>query len=84
VPQEALTAADKTWIAQQIAAVTAQDKPQADGTPNSKLGRAVLSQGIPNGTREGMPRDYAWKVLEDLGAALTRIEAKVDELAKQV
>lgn len=80
----ALTPADKKWITQQIATITAQDKPQADGTPTSKLGRAVLSQGIPNGTRAGDPRDLAWKVIEDLGTALTRIEAKVDELAAQV
>lgn len=76
----ALTDADKSWISAEIAKVTAADAAQTDGTPTSKIGRLALNQGIPNGTREGAPRDYAWQVLQDLGAALARIEAKVDGL----
>jgi hypothetical protein len=79
----ALTAADKTWLSGQIAAAFKLGK-QSDGTPTSPAGAAVLSQGIPNGTREGGPRDDAWKVIQDLGTALTRIEEKVDQLAEQV
>lgn len=80
----ALTSADKTWIQQQIAGVTAFDKPQDDGTPTSKIGRAALTQGIPNGTRDGEPRDQAWQVIADLGKALVALQAKVDELSAKI
>jgi hypothetical protein len=80
----ALTSADKTWIQQQIAAVTAFDKPQEDGTPTSKIGRLALTQGIPNGTRDGEPRDQAWQVIADLGKALVGLQAKVDELSARL
>lgn len=80
----ALTSADKTWIQQQIAAVTAFDKPQADGTPTSKIGRLALTQGIPNGTREGEPRDQAWQVIADLGKALVTLQKTVDDLAARL
>lgn len=53
---------------------------QEDGTPTSEAGHAVLSQGIPNGLKPGAARDEAWVVIRDLGAALARIEAKVDAL----
>lgn len=75
-----LTAADKVWLADRIDAAVKLGK-QSDGTPTSPAGNAILSQGIPNGTRTGGPRDAAWKVIEDLGAALVRIEGKVDDLA---
>jgi hypothetical protein len=80
----ALTAADKTWIQQQIATVTAADKPQSDGTPTSKIGRLAFNQGIPNGTRIGQPRDSAWQVIADLGEALLALQAKVDELSAKL
>jgi hypothetical protein len=80
----ALTSADKTWIQQQIATVTAFDKPQEDGTPTSKIGRLALTQGIPNGTREGAPRDQAWQVIADLGKALVVLQSDVDELSAKV
>lgn len=76
-----LSAADKTWIQQQIAAVTAYDSPQADGTPTSKVGRLALTQGIPNGTKPDAPRDQAWEVIADLGRALVALQETVDALA---
>jgi hypothetical protein len=80
----ALTSADKTWIQQQIAAVTAFDTPQSDGTASSKMCRLVLTQGIPNGTRDGEPRDAAWQVIADLGRALVELQAKVDGLSARL
>lgn len=81
----ALTATDKTWIQQQIAAITAFDKPQDDGTPTSKIGRLALEQGIPNGTRDGAAsRDQAWKVIADLGVAVTSLRAQVSALAAKL
>lgn len=77
----ALTVADKTWIQQQIAAITATDKPQSDGSPTSKIGRLALTQGIPNGTKDGAPRDQAWEVIADLGRALVALQETVDALA---
>jgi hypothetical protein len=75
----ALTAADKTWITQQFKAAYAKGK-QPDGTPTSTAGDVVLSQGIPNGMREGAPRDEAWKVIEDIGAALADVRGQVSEI----
>lgn len=75
----ALTAADKTWIADQIKAVFVKGK-QTDGTPTSPGGDAVLSQGIPNGTRQGAPRDAAWKVLQDLGEAALETKGQLAEI----
>lgn len=80
----ALTAADKTWIQQQIAAITATDKPQSDGTPTSKIGRLALMQGIPNGTKPDVPRDQAWAVIADLGRALVALQETVDALSAKV
>jgi hypothetical protein len=77
----ALTSADKTWIQDQIAAITAFDKPQADGTPTSKIGRLALSQGIPDGTDPEGARGQAWEVIAALGHSLVALHAKVDELA---
>lgn len=77
----ALTEADKTWISQQIATITATDKPQADGTPTSKIGRLALSQGIPDGTLDGAPRGQAWEVIQNLGELLADVADKVDTLA---
>jgi hypothetical protein len=76
----ALTAADKTWIQQQIATVTAADKPQADGTPTSKIGRLALGQGIPNGLKVNGARDQAWEVIQDLGAAVLEVKAELAEV----
>lgn len=76
----ALTAADKTWIQQQIASVTAADKPQSDGTPTSKIGRLALTQGIPNGLKVNGERGQAWEVLEDLGAAVLEVKAGLAEV----
>jgi hypothetical protein len=80
----ALTTADKNWISAQIAAVTAADKPQSDGTPTSKIGRLTMAQGIPNGTRDGEPRDLAWQVLVDLGRQLILLQTKVDDLSAKL
>lgn len=79
----ALTDDDKTWISAQIAAITAFDAPQSDGTPTSKIGRLAFGQGIPNGTDSGK-RDLAWQVLADLGSNLVALQAKVDALAAPV
>lgn len=76
----ALTAADKTWIIQQIAAITAFDQPQADGTPTSKVGRLALSQGIPDGTLDGEPRKQAWEVIANVGHELVELHDKIDAL----
>lgn len=57
---------------------------QADGTLTSPAGHAVLSQGIPDGTRPGAPRDEAWVVIRNLGQAIMRLEKKVDELSAKV
>lgn len=80
----AFTSADKAWFQQQIAAITAFDSPQADGTPTSKVGRLTLTQGIPDGTQDGEPRDPAWQVIVDLGAALVSLQAQIDELATRI
>ncbi len=80
----AFTAADKTWISQQLATITAFDKPQDDGTPTSKIGRLALTQGIPDGVVNGEPRDPAWQVITDLGTALVALQASVDALAAKV
>jgi hypothetical protein len=92
----ALTAADKTWITSEIAkaiaavqALTAT-KPlngpdgKPDGTSYSPIGSLAQGQGIPNGTREGAPRDAAWRVIQDLGELLVGVNGKVDALAVQV
>jgi hypothetical protein len=73
----ALEAADKTWIQQQIAAVTAFDKPQDDGTPTSKIGRLALTQGVPDGTNPDGDRAQAWEVLRNLGVAVRAVAADV-------
>lgn len=80
----ALTAADKTWIQEQINTITAYDKPQADGTPTSKIGRLVLTQGIPDGTLEGSPRGQAWEVIQSLGELVADLTDKVDALAAKI
>jgi hypothetical protein len=80
----ALSSDDKAWIHNEIAAITAQDAPQADGTPASKIGRNVLNQGVPNGLRPADPvhgleheRSTVWEALEDLGAALASLQTAV-------
>lgn len=80
----ALTAADKTWIQEQIASVTAADKPQADGTPTSKIGRLVLNQGIPDGVDPKGARQSAWQVIENLGKANVALTSKVTELEAKI
>jgi hypothetical protein len=80
----ALTAADKTWIQEQLATITAADKPQADGTPTSKIGRLVLSQGIPDGTDAKGARQNAWAVIENLGKANVALTSKVAELEAKI
>jgi hypothetical protein len=82
--QVPLSAADKTWIRQQLATVTAVDKPQADGTATSKIGRLALSQGIPDGLHAGQSRALAWQVLTDLGQALVALEDSVDQISAKV
>lgn len=44
------------------------DAPQADGTPTSRIGRLVWTQGIPDGTTTDGARALAYQVLENLGA----------------
>lgn len=77
----AFTDADKVYLDAKFAALTAYDKPQSDGTPTSAIGRLALSQGIPNGTKDGAPRDQAWEVIADLGRALVALQQTVDALA---
>lgn len=80
----ALSEGDKDWLADRFAEVTAYDPPQKDGTPTSKIGRVGWSQGIPNGLKDGAPRDVAWQVLQDLGEAVAALTAKVDALADKL
>jgi hypothetical protein len=83
----ALTDEDRQWVATEIREAIADAfalRKQSDGTPTSAAGAAVLSQGIPNGLRAGTPReprDNAWEVFRDLGAALVAMQKGVD-LAK--
>jgi hypothetical protein len=78
----ALTAADKTWIAGQIAAGrTDTDKTALVETPE---GHAILSQQIPNGTKPGSPQDAAYNVIRDLGLALVSLQETVDQIAAKV
>lgn len=76
----AIPATQMTILLAAIKAVTDFDPDQSDGTPDSKIGRAALTQGIPNGTRDKEPRDKAWVVLRDLGRQLLALEAKVTAL----
>lgn len=75
----ALTAADKTWLAAQIGAAFKMSK-QADGTPTSPAGNAILSQGIPDGTDPKGARQDAWEVIQNLGKAIRALDAKVSAL----
>lgn len=81
----ALTEADKKWIRGQIddalGDVFAGGK-QPDGTPTSRIGRDVWTQGVPNGVLEGAPRDQAWEVLRDLGKQIAEIRALLAAPAK--
>lgn len=84
----ALTSADKTWIQQQIAAVTAAtvaaltkqtalngpDK-EPDGTYSTPIGNAGLSQGIP--ALPGGPRTEAYKVFAEINETVAAIAEKV-------
>lgn len=79
--QIAMVTSAATALGQQVTAVTAFDKPQADGTPTSKIGQLTLDQGIPNGTRDGQPRDQAWKVLQDIGTQIVALQAQVAVIA---
>jgi hypothetical protein len=83
----AMTPADKSWIAGQVNEIVGNyfdKREQPDGTPTSTVGDAVLTQGIPNGTKEGAPRDQAWKVIQDLGTANVALQKKVDTLTATV
>jgi hypothetical protein len=83
----AMTAADKAWLVGQIDAAVSKyfDKTkQADGTPFSTAGDAILSHGIPDGTKVGAPRGQAWQVIQNLGAANLALQAKVDALAAKL
>jgi len=82
----ALTAADKTWVGQEIGRqlaaffkVTAQPK-ESGGLPESKIGHDALSQGIPNPITGKTGRAY--EVIGDLGDMLKSIDAKVTALGK--
>jgi hypothetical protein len=78
----ALTAADKTWIQQQIGAGRVDtDK---TGLVETAEGHAVLSQQIPNGTKPGTPQDAAYNVIRDLGLALVALQETVDALYAQI
>jgi hypothetical protein len=79
----ALNAADKSWIAGQIDETVGKyfaKSKQSDGTPTSTAGDTVLSQGIPNGMRQGAPRDPAYKVIQDLGAELLEQKGQLAEI----
>jgi hypothetical protein len=71
---------DKAYIAQQIAAVTAYDAPQTDGTPTSKIGRLGWGQGVPDGGDPAGGRQSAWEVLQNLGVAVRKLAADVAAL----
>lgn len=80
-----LTSSDRSYLDAKFASITAFDAAQPDGTPTSKMGRLVLTQGVPNGTRipdadGNFPRDTAWKVIEDLGAQLVAVRKQLDGL----
>jgi GH25 family lysozyme M1 (1,4-beta-N-acetylmuramidase) len=72
----ALTADDKTFIANTVNAVW-KSGTQSDGTLTTPAGNLVLTQGIPNGLSGGT-KAPAWKVIQDLGTALTALLSKVD------
>lgn len=64
------------------------DDPQADGTPDSLLGRLVLNQGVPNGTKSAdavhglsHSRTRAWQAIEDIGAETVALRREVAALA---
>ncbi|HEY6926586.1 MAG TPA: DUF1906 domain-containing protein [Steroidobacteraceae bacterium] len=51
-----------------------------DGIPETRLGHYALSQGIPDGTLHGQ-RVAAWQAIQNLGTAVTKLQASVDALA---
>jgi hypothetical protein len=57
---------------------------QSDGTPTSLIGRLTLDQGIPNGIKDGAPRDNAWAVIRDLGIALRTVGATAQATLRKV
>jgi hypothetical protein len=88
----AMTAADKTFVTNTIKAEVVKiadmlnlGKPQDDGTPQSIVGNHILVHGVPNGLKPAdakgnHPRSMYYEVVEDLGAAAGRIEAKLDAI----
>lgn len=59
---------DKKWFTQQLDAYLGFDAAQSDGTPTSRIGRLVWTQGIPDGTTTNGARALAYQVLENLGS----------------
>lgn len=72
---------DKKWLMQTLDAYLGFDKAQIDGTPTSRIGRLVWTQGIPDGTAVGQPRALAYQVLENLGVAVIDETTTVDPAA---
>jgi hypothetical protein len=89
----ALSDADRTLIADQFKAVNdridalTKETPllgkdgKTDGTTQTPIGKAALSQGIPDGTDPDGGRQTAWEVIQNLGTKLTEMDAKIDALA---
>lgn len=79
----ALTSSDKTDITNIVRAeinkVVALGK-QEDGTPTSVVGRAVLVQGIPDGTIDATPRQAAYAVLTHIGETLVAMQKQIADL----
>jgi hypothetical protein len=84
----ALTATDKSWIAQQFAEINAKvdalveptplngpDNKTPDGTTSTPIGHAALVQGIPE--VPGAPRTQAYKVISEINESVRAIAAKV-------
>jgi hypothetical protein len=59
---------DKTYIKGLFDTYLGFDAPQSDGTPTSRIGRLVLTQGIPDGAAPDNRRALAYQVLQNLGA----------------
>ncbi len=51
-----------------------------DAIPETPLGHYALSQGVPDGTLHGQ-RVAAWQAIQNLGTAVTKLQASIDALA---
>jgi len=81
-----LTEADVKAVAAEVVKALTAGTPmngadgKPDGTSTNKIGAAALAQGIPDGLDPKGGRQTAWEVIQHLGQALARVEAKVDAL----